>query len=358
MMLSDMGAEVISVLRPGAIGSPSDDAVIRDVPTRGRRSIALDLKHEAGRDVLFALLDRAHVFIEPFRVGVVESLGIGPDTCLARNPCLVYARMTGWGQQGPYADAAGHDINYISLSGALERIGRTGDSPTPPLNLVGVGGGGMLLAFGVACALLEARRSGEGQIIDVAMVDAASTLMTPFYGWLDQPLFDGERGSNLLDSGAWFNEVYETADHQYVSIGAIESQFRAELLERIGGEASLLESQPDQSSWPERKQRMAEIFRRKTRAEWCELLEGTDACFAPVLSLREAPTHPHNTERGSFVEVAGIMQPAPAPRFSRTPGLIQGPPPRPGEHTAEVLADLLGLSAAEIDHLRAGGVCN
>jgi alpha-methylacyl-CoA racemase len=285
----------------------------------------------------------------------MERLGIGPEECIARNPRLVYGRMTGWGQEGPYANAAGHDINYIALAGALDPIGRAGESPVPPLNLVGdFGGGGMLMAYGVVCALLEAGRSGQGQVVDAAMVDGSAVLTTFIHSlraigmWLD------ERGTNLLDTGAHFYDVYETADNRYISVGSIESQFYAELRRLAGLDADEFAGQMDRSQWPTLKERVAAVFKTKTRDEWCALMEGTDVCFAPVLTMAEAPDHPHNRQRQTFVEVAGVTQPAPAPRFGRTPGAIRRPPPHFGQHTDEALADW-GFTGDELEKLRQAG---
>jgi alpha-methylacyl-CoA racemase len=355
MMLADMGADVLRIDRTQNVmgGDPDNPPV--DVLNRGRRSVAIDLKHPDGVAALLELLASADALIEGFRPGVAERLGFGPEVCFERNPKLVFGRMTGWGQDGPYAQMAGHDINYIALAGALEPIGRAGQAPLPPLNLVGdFGGGGMLLAFGVVCALLEAQRSGEGQVVDAAMVDGAAVLMTMFHAFTAMGVWNAERGTNLLDTGAWFYEVYETADHKYVSVGALEKQFYEQLITITGLADTELPRQNDQSTWPAMKERMAEVFRTKTRDEWCELLEGTDACFAPVLSLAEAPAHPHNVARGTFVERNGVTQPAPAPRFSRTPGAIARPPAFPGQHTDEALTEW-GLDAARVAELRAAG---
>jgi len=286
---------------------------------------------------------------------VMERLGLGPDECRQRNERLVYARMTGWGQDGPYASAAGHDINYIALAGALEPLGRAGEAPTPPINLIGdFGGGGMLLAFGVCAALVEAGRSGKGQVIDAAMVDGAASLMTMTWSFKHMGIWTDDRGTNLLDTGAHFYDTYETADAKYVSIGSIEPQFYAELLRLTGLEGEDLPSQMDRSQWPALKERLAEVFRSKTRDEWCEVMEHTDVCFAPVLAMDEAAQHPHMAERGTFTEVAGLTQPAPAPRFSRTPGEIARPPAHAGQHSDEVLAEW-GLSAARVAELRQAG---
>jgi alpha-methylacyl-CoA racemase len=356
MMLSDMGAEVLRVDR--AQPDPDGDAPpLWDVNARGRRSVGIDLKHPQGREAVLRLVQQADAMIEGFRPGVTERLGIGPDECLARRPQLVYGRMTGWGQTGPYALAAGRDINYIALSGTLSMIGRMGEPPVPPLNLVGdFGGGGLLLAFGIVCGILEAAASGQGQVIDAAMVDGAALLAGMMHGLR----FSGEwreRGTNLLDSGAWFYEVYETADGGYISLGPIDEKSCHEMLRLTGladdvDGAGPVPEQSDRDSWPSMKRRLASLIKTRTRDEWCLLLEGTDACFAPVLSAEEAFQHPHNRHRGTFTEVAGVPQPAPAPRFSRTVPEVAGRPPRPGEHTDEALSDW-GFSAEEIAELRA-----
>ncbi|MEQ8716264.1 MAG: CaiB/BaiF CoA-transferase family protein [Acidimicrobiales bacterium] len=351
MMLADAGADVVRVDRASAAQDPPPTGAHDDILNRSRRSVAVDLKKPEGVETVLRLVDRADVFIEGFRPGVAERLGIGPDVCLERRPSLVYGRMTGWGQSGPYAAAAGHDIDYIALSGALGGIGRAGETPVPPLNLVGdFGGGGMLLAFGVVAALVESRTSGQGQVVDAAMVDGAALLSTMIYGFHGHGQW-GPTGTNLLDTGAWFYEVYECADGRHVAVGAIEPQFCAELVRLVGLDAADLPDQNDPSTWPEMKDRLAEVFATRTRAEWCEVLEGTDACFAPVLSWDEAPRHPHNVERGTFVEVAGITQPGPAPRFSRTPSSVRRPAPHPGRDTDEALADW-GFAADEVAALR------
>ncbi len=355
MMLADLGADVVRVDRASGsmVGNPATPPA--DLLNRGRRSVAVDLKHPDGVATVLDLVERADALIEGFRPGVMERLGLGPDVCTERNARLVYGRMTGWGQDGPYASAAGHDINYIALAGALDPIGRRGGPPVPPLNLVGdFGGGGMLLALGVCAALVEAGRSGQGQVIDAAMVDGSAVLTTMFHSLRAMGIWDDERGTNLLDSGAHFYDAYETADGRYVSIGSIEPQFYAELLRLTGLEGQDLPWQHDKARWPELKERLAAIFATKTRDEWCELMEGTDVCFAPVLSLAEAPEHPHNVARGTFCEVAGIVQPAPAPRFSRTPAEVAGPPPHAGQHTDEVLAEW-GVPAERVAERRASG---
>jgi alpha-methylacyl-CoA racemase len=301
-------------------------------------------------------VEKADLLLEGFRPGVAERLGIGPDECLARNPKLVYGRMTGWGQTGPYAHAAGHDINYIALGGALAHIGRTGQPPAPPLNLLGdFGGGGVMLAFGLVCGLVEARTSGKGQVVDAAMVDGTALLMGVFHGIQAAGGFNEDRGTNMLDSGAPYYDAYECADGQYVSIGSIEPQFYAQLVELAGLDPDKLGKQNDKTMWPTAKEHVAEVFRTKTRAEWCEIMEHTDVCFAPVLTISEARAHPHNVERGVFQEVGGVPQPGPAPRFSRTPGAIQPSPSQRGEHTDEVLAEWLGLDGERLAALRSAG---
>lgn len=352
MMLADMGAEVVRVDRSAAAAArPTARPPARDVLNRGRRSVALDLKQPDGVEALLALVESADALLEGFRPGVMERLGVGPDVCMARNPKLVYGRMTGWGQDGPYAPWAGHDINYIALAGTLAHIGRAGEAPVPPLNLVGdFGGGGMFLAFGVVCGLLEASRSGQGQVVDAAMVDGSATLMMMFHAMAASGMFDEQhRGTNGLDTGAHFYDAYECSDGGYISIGSIEPQFYAELLRLTGleGDADFT-AQADQSRWPALKARLTEVFRTKTRAEWCELMEHTDVCFAPVLTMTEAALHPHNVARGTFVEVEGVRQPAPAPRFSRTAPELGHPPAHPGAHTREVLVDW-GVDAATVD---------
>ena len=355
MMLADMGADVIRVDRAATVRGGDPDVPPADVMNRGRRSIGVDLKSPEGVETVLRLVEGADALIEGFRPGVAERLGIGPDECLARNPRLAYGRMTGWGQDGPYAPTAGHDINYIALAGALESFGRAGEAPVPPLNMVGdFGGGGMLLAFGVVCAIVEARTSGSGQVVDAAKVDGAATLMTFVHGLAAMGVWHDERGTNMLDTGAHFYDVYETSDGEYVSIGSIEPQFYAELREKLGLDDEEWDAQMDRASWPDKKARIAAVFRTRTRDEWCDLLEGSDVCFAPVLSFVEAPSHPHNVARGTFTEVAGVVQPRPAPRFSRTDGGIRRPPPHAGQHTDEVLADA-GFSADELASLRASG---
>lgn len=356
MMLSDMGADVIRIDRAASVIGGDPETPPGDVLNRGRRSIGVDLKNPDGVEVLLTLVESADALIEGFRPGVCERLGIGPQTCLERNPRLVFGRMTGWGQQGPLAQSAGHDINYISIAGVLDPIGRVNERPIPPLNLVGdFGGGGMFLAFGVVCALLEARESGRGQVVDAAMVDGSAVLATMFTGLREMGVWNDVRGTNMLDTGAHFYEVYETSDGRYVSLGAIEPQFYSQLLERLGlADDDTLADQGDQDAWPLLKERFAEIFRTRTRDEWVEVFDGSDACFAPVLSMLEAPSHPHNQARSTFTSVSGVVQPAPAPRFSRTEPVIQRPPSFPGQHTDEVLRDW-GFSPQRVATLRASG---
>ena len=348
MMLSDMGAEVIRVDRVG--GSSGR----RDVLARNRRSIAVDLKQSAGVELVLKLAESADALFEGFRPGVTERLGLGPDVCLARNEKLVYGRMTGWGQDGPIAHAAGHDINYIGLAGALHAIGEPGGKPVPPLNLIGdFGGGGMLLAYGLVCGMLEASRSGKGQVIDAAMVDGAAALMAMFFSMAGHGFKDA-RGSNMLDGGAHFYNTYETKDGKFVCIGAIEPQFYAELVEKAGLDPQRFAPQMDAARWGEFKTELAAVFKTRTRDEWCAIMEGSDVCFAPVLSILEAPAHPHNRQRDTFVDVDGVTQPAPAPRFSRTPPEISHSARSPGQDTRAVLADI-GLAAEEVDALAAAG---
>ena len=347
MLLADMGADVVRIDRASsAAGRAPVDPLLR-----GRRSLGVDLKQPAAVEAVLRLVAGADALVEGFRPGVMERLGLGPDVCLARNPRLVYGRMTGWGQDGPLAQAAGHDINYIALAGALEGIGRKGEPPLPPLNLVGdFGGGGMLLAFGVLAGLLEQKRSGKGQVVDAAMVDGAALLMSMFWGMRHIGMWSEVRGTNLLDTGAHFYEVYECADGKYVSLGSIEPQFYAELVKLAGLDAAQF-PQLDRPHWPDLKRRQGEVFKQKTRAEWCRIMEGSDVCFAPVLAMSEAPAHPHNVARRTFIELEGVTQPAPAPRFSRTPPEVARPPARAGEHGDQVLASY-GFGADEIRRLR------
>jgi alpha-methylacyl-CoA racemase len=352
MLLADMGADVIRVdrLGPGAAAA--------DFLGRGRRSAGLDLKTTAGLEVLLRLAGTADVLVEAFRPGVAERLGFGPEACLARNPRLVYTRLTGWGQDGPLATAAGHDIDYIALSGALHLTGPAGGKPVPPVNMIGdFGGGGMLAVIGVLAALVERERSGLGQVVDAAMVDGSALLTTMFHGMRAAGLWTDDRGANLLDGGAPFYDTYETADGRFMAVGALEPRFYAEFVTRLGLDPAELAELPDRgdpASWPELRGRFAAAFRRRTRDEWAKVFEGTDACVAPVLTLGEAPLHPHNQARSVFVSPGGVTQPGPAPRFGRTPAGPPGPPVPPGADTAQVLADL-GYTADEIAGLRAAG---
>jgi alpha-methylacyl-CoA racemase len=356
MLFADMGAEVIRIERRGVTRRPLSllNAGPFDVLNRGRRAVALDLKRPPGVAAALRLVAQADALIEGFRPGVMERLGLGPDVCLAANPRLVYGRMTGFGQTGPLAHAAGHDINYIALSGALHAIGAP-EQPYPPLNLVGdFGGGALLLAWGMLAALWEARTSGEGQVVDAAMTDGAALLMAMMYGVKAGGLWSNERGANLLDGGAPFYGVYVCADGKHLAVGPIEPQFYRLFLEKAGIGDPDLQNQYDLTAWPTQKEKLAAILRTRPRDEWCALLEGTDACVTPVLDLDEAPQHPHNQARGAFVVVDDVLQPAPAPRLSRTPGAISSAPPLPGADTDEVLAGW-GFSAAEIAALRAEG---
>ncbi len=349
MMLSDMGADIVRVERKGglALSDPKYDLL-----TRNRKSISINLRTPEGVQTLLRMLERVDALQEGFRPGVMEKLGIGPDVCLKRNPRLVYGRMTGWGQEGPLARAAGHDINYIALSGALHTIGRKDQKPVPPLNLVGdFGGGGMLLAFGMVCALFEARNSGQGQVVDAAMTDGSAALMTMIYGLKAAGLWTDKPGTNLLDTGAHFYDTYETADNKFIAIGAIEPQFYELLLKLTEIDDPDFQNQLDFAQWPQLKEKLSAVFKTKTREAWCEIMEGSDVCFAPVLSMSEAPEHPHNKQRKTFVENDGVLQPAPAPRFSRTAAEIKSPPPIPGQDTEKVLADF-GFTTQEIESLK------
>ncbi|MDU0290052.1 CaiB/BaiF CoA-transferase family protein [Saccharothrix longispora] len=349
MVLADLGASVVRVDRVG--GAP---AVPGDVLGRGRRSIGVDVRRPEGAELVLRLVAESDVLVEGFRPGVTERLGIGPAQCLARNPRLVYGRMTGWGQSGPLADRAGHDINYIAVAGALEPIGRPGQPPTVPLNLVGdFGGGGLLLALGLLAALYERERSGRGQVVDAAMVDGAALLTTFLHGMSSAGAWSGGRGGNLLDGGAPFYDVYEAADGRYVSVGALEEKFYAELVALL--DLADAPDRRDPARWPELRARIAAAIATRTRDEWAALAEGTDACLAPVLAPGEAPAHGHNAERGTFVEVGGVPQPAPAPRFDRTPAGEPTAPPATGADTDEVLAGL-GLTGDEVAALRSAGV--
>lgn len=351
MMLSDMGAEMIRIERPGA--TMWEDPSL-DLLNRGRRCITIDLKQRSGVETLLRLVETYDGLLEGFRPGVMERLGLGPDVCLERNPGLVYGRMTGWGQTGPLAKAAGHDINYIALAGALHPIGRRGEPPTVPLNLVGdFGGGGLILAYGVVCALLERSRSGKGQVVDAAMVDGAATLMTIFHATQQLGFWSDERGTNIIDSGSHFYDSYETKDGKWISIGSFEPKFYALLLEKLGLDPEEF-PQMDQEQWPALKQRVGDLFLQRTRDDWCKLLEGTDVCFAPVLKIEEAREHPHNIARGTFVKINGVGQPRPAPRFGRTDSEISRPPACPGEHTDEILSEA-GWTSDEIADLKRQG---
>jgi alpha-methylacyl-CoA racemase len=356
MLLADLGADVVRVDRLEASGLGVAMAPRFDVNARSRRSVALDLKATAGREAVLRLVARADVLLEGFRPGVTEKLGVGPLECQAVNPRLVVGRMTGFGQQGPLAQAAGHDLNYIALSGVLHALGPAGGAPLPPLNLVGdYGGGGLYLALGVLAALWERQRSGLGQVVDAAMVDGAASLASIFYGLHAAGEWQAQRGANLLDGGAPFYASYETADGRYVCVAALEPKFFAQLAQALGLDARFVRGQYDRSLWPSMREAIAQALRRQTREAWCQLLEGTDTCFAPVLSFEEAPAHAHARARGAFVEVDGVVQPAPAPRFGRTPAGVPGPAPQTGQHTAEVLAEA-GFTAAQIEALQAQGV--
>jgi alpha-methylacyl-CoA racemase len=349
MLLSDLGADVVRIDRKGG-GRGSKF----DITSRGRRSVALDLKTPQAVEACLKLMEAADIVFEGFRPGVMERLGLGPDVALKRNPKLVYGRMTGWGQFGPYASAAGHDMNYIAITGALHAIG-TKDKPVPPLNLVGdFGGGALYLAFGLMAGVISARATGKGQVIDCAMSDGAASLMAMFYGMKASGGWREERRANLLDGGAHFYDTYECADGRWISIGSIEPQFYALLLEKTGINDPQFKNQMSREEWPQLREKLATVIRTKTCAEWCELMDATDVCFAPVLTLEEAPAHPHNAARQTFVKIEDVVQPAPAPRFSGTPGAIQGPPPAIGAHNESALSDW-GFSAAEIAGLQSAG---
>jgi alpha-methylacyl-CoA racemase len=355
MLLADMGADVLRIDRIEAARAVDRSLPASSAMNRGKWSLAVDLKHPEGVATLLRLVERADALFEVFRPGVAERLGFGPDVCLARNPRLIYGRLTGWGQEGPYAHAAGHDIDYLALAGALEPLGRAGQPPTPPINvLADFAGGGMLLAFGMACAAFERATSGKGQVIDAAMVDGAALMLTPFYA-ARATGFWGPRGTNFLDTGAPFYEAYETADGGWVAVGAIEPQFYAELRSRLGlADDAIFDAQWDKEQWPAQKARLAAVFHTKTRDEWCELLEHTDACFAPALAPTEAPDHPHNRARHTFLRVNDVPQPGPAPRFSRTPATVARPPTHAGDDADEALA-AWGFTTAQIGELRAAG---
>lgn len=352
MMLADMGAEVIRVDRAGGgLGG----AIPNDVLNRGRRSIAVNLKSPEGAETVLRLCESADAIFEGFRPGVAERLGIGPEECMKRNPKLVYGRMTGWGQEGPMAQAAGHDINYISLSGALHGIGRKDERPVPPLNLVGdFGGGGMYLAYGMVCALLEAQKSNEGQVVDAAMVDGSASLMSMFFTFKNMGMHTDERGTNMLDGATHFYDTYETKDGKWISLGSIEPQFYKLLIEKTGVDAEKFGAQMMTAKWPELKAEFTEVFKTKTRDEWCDIMEGTDVCFAPVLSISEAPNHPHNVARQTFIELDGVSQPAPAPRFSRTTPEVRNSARLAGQDTDSVLSDY-GFSDEDVKALKEKG---
>jgi alpha-methylacyl-CoA racemase len=355
MLLADLGADVLRIHRVESVDRGFDPGGV-PVLDRNRRSVGVDLKHPDGVETVLRLVEQADALLEGFRPGVTERLGVGPDVCLARNPRLVYGRMTGWGQDGPLAHAAGHDIDYIALAGALAHFGRAGDKPTPPLNMVGdFGGGGMFLAFGVVCGVVEAKASGQGQVVDAAMIDGSALLMAMMWGLRHLGAFDEDhRGTNVLDTGAPFYDTYECADGGFVAVGALEPQFYAELLAKTGLADEELPEQMDRDGWPRLRARLTEVFTTKTRDEWCGILEGSDACFAPVLTMSEAAKHPHLTDRGTVVQFDGVLQPAPAPRFSRTAPELRRSAPRPGEHTDEALADW-GFTPEERAKLRDAG---
>ena len=351
MLLGDMGAEVIRIERPVDRTGDRQSEEALDIVHRNRRSVVLDLRQPQARIAALRIAASADGLIEGFRPGVMERLGLGPEACLSANPRLVYGRVTGWGQTGPLAARAGHDINYLGLTGALHAIGPAGGAPVPPLNLIAdYGGGAMYLAFGLVCGLLEAKTSGKGQVIDAAMTDAVSSLMTPIHALHNAGLWQDKRGVNLLDGGASFYGVYETRDGGYMAVGPIESAFFAEFIERLGLPEGEFAERMNPANWPAHGILIQAAFRQKTRAEWEAVFEGSDACVTPVLSLSEAPQHPHNQARGTFAEVNGVVQPAIAPRFSRTPGGVRSAPPRPGVDGRAVLEEV-GFAPGEIDEL-------
>jgi alpha-methylacyl-CoA racemase len=355
MLLADMGADVVRVERLTASDRGIDFPPQFDLLNRNKRSVAINLKSAEGTASLLRLIEGADALIEGFRPGVMERLGVGPDVCLGVNQKLAYGRITGWGQDGPLAQAAGHDLNYIALSGALHSIGPAQGKPTVPLNLIGdFGGGALYLAMGMLAAVIEARHSGKGQVVDTAMVDGVASLMTMQYGLMQMGVWKHPRGENLLDGGAPFYDVYATSDGRHVSVGAIERRFYDELLQRMGLEAEALPGQNDRRGWQQLRERLAEVFATRTRDEWCVVFEGSDACFAPVLDPIEAVTHPHNVARGVYTQVNGVTQPQPVPRFSRTISALRNPPPAPGSDTAQVLADW-GFDASNIASLQAIG---
>lgn len=349
MMLSDLGAEVIRVDRLSHKGIGHRANVLN----RGRKSIAVDLKNPRGVETTLRLIEQADVVLEGFRPGVMERLGLGPEKCLSVNPRLIFGRMTGWGQTGPLSQAAGHDINYISIAGALGAMGYADRPPAPPLNLVGdFGGGAMYLLTGILAALVERATSAQGQIIDAAMSDGTASLLSPFFGLMAMNMWTTDRFSNRLDGGAFYYGSYECSDGRYISIGSLEPQFYALLLEKAEITDPEFQEQLDEAAWPAKREKLTQLFKTKTRQQWCDIMEGTDVCFAPVLDLKEAPNHPHNIDRKTFVELDGVVQPAPAPRFSRTQGEIQGPAAMAGEHTREVLS-AWNFSDQEIGELQA-----
>ncbi|MGB1847632.1 MAG: CaiB/BaiF CoA transferase family protein [Pseudohongiellaceae bacterium] len=351
MMLSDLGAEVIRVDRLSHKGTGHRANVLN----RGRKSIAVDLKNPRGVETTLRLIEQADVVLEGFRPGVMERLGLGPEECLSVNPRLIFGRMTGWGQTGPLSQTAGHDINYISIAGALGAMGYADRPPAPPLNLVGdFGGGAMYLLTGILAALVERATSGQGQIIDAAMTDGTASLLSPFFGLMAMNMWTTDRFSNRLDGGAFYYGSYECSDGKYISIGSLEPQFYALLLEKAEITDPEFQEQLDEAAWPAKREKLNQLFKTRTRQQWCDIMEGTDACFAPVLNLKEAPAHPHNIGRKTFVELDGVVQPAPAPRFSRTQGEIQGPAAMAGEHTREVLS-AWNFSDQEIGELQASG---
>ena len=351
MMLSDLGAEVIRVDRLSHKGTGHRANVLN----RGRKSIAVDLKNPRGVETTLRLIEQADVVLEGFRPGVMERLGLGPEECLSVNPRLIFGRMTGWGQTGPLSQTAGHDINYISIAGALGAMGYADRPPAPPLNLVGdFGGGAMYLLTGILAALVERATSGQGQIIDAAMTDGTASLLSPFFGLMAMNMWTTDRFSNRLDGGAFYYGSYECSDGKYISIGSLEPQFYALLLEKAEITDPEFQEQLDEAAWPAKREKLNQLFKTRTRQQWCDIMEGTDVCFAPVLDLKEAPAHPHNIDRKTFVELDGVVQPAPAPRFSRTQGEIQGPAAMAGEHTREVLS-AWNFTDQEIGELQASG---
>jgi alpha-methylacyl-CoA racemase len=355
MLLSDMGADIVRIDRAGQVNPGLFDRPNLEPLFRGRRSIGVDLKNPDGVEAVLRLIESADALIEGYRPGVTERLGLGPDVCLARNPKLVYGRMTGWGQDGPMAQASGHDINYIALAGALAHFGRSDGKPTPPINLVGdFGGGGMFMGFGIVCGILEAQKSGKGQVLDVAMVDGSAVLMTMMWGFVKLGMWDEQRGVNVLDTGAPFYDTYETADGKFIALGSLEPQFYAELIQKLGLEGDDLPAQMDRTGWPQLRERFTALFKTKTRDEWDAVLRGSDACYAPVLTMTEATNDEHIKARGTIIERDGVPQPAPAPRFSRTTPEVQRSSPWPGQQTDEALADW-GFANDEIAKLRDSG---